>query len=143
MVFRKLQFNLLSDYTIIRIIFIRIPRLKKAKNKNHLIIMLRLTCKFFPFKPQFFFHQFLNTMLYFMISQKIKDKLTCFRLLYFRLWVKNIIIKNILKIAFSLACRFLSLRMVRFISANLKELYKNYLTLKTPVLIRILRFTET
>ena len=68
--------------------------------------------------------------------------------LYFSLSVYSILFpKNVstekYEIAFSLPCRFSSLRILRFISANTKELYKNYLKLKTPVLIRILRLTET
>ena len=68
--------------------------------------------------------------------------------LYFSLSVYSILFpKNVssekYEIAFSLPCRFSSLRILRFISANTKEFYKNYLKLKTPVLIRILRLTET
>ena len=43
------------------------------------------------------------------------------------------IVENIVNIVFSLPCRFSSLRILRFISANKTELYKNYLRLKTPV----------
>ena len=41
-----------------------------------------------------------------------------------------------MKNAVALPCRFSSLRIVRFISAKTEELYKNYLRLKTSVLIR-------
>ena len=55
---------------------------------------------------------------------------------------ENFIVENIVKIAFSLPCRFSPLRILRLISANKIELYKNYLRLKTPVLIRILKLIE-
>ena len=37
---------------------------------------------------------------------------------------------KLLKIAFSLPCRFLSLRILMLISANTQELYKSYLMFK-------------
>ena len=52
-----------------------------------------------------------------------------------------IITDNLVKIDFSLPCsrNFHPVGILRLILANAKKLYKNYLRLKTPVLITILR----
>ena len=111
--------------------------------------------KGFFFKPaQCFFHHFLN-MLYFGISQSISqlidedDISDIIEVIYCSLWIYSLLYfvqrtssQKILKIAFFLPCRFLSLRTLRLISTNTKELYKNYLRLKTLVLIINLRLRE-
>ena len=58
--------------------------------------------------------------------------------------LKNFITENIEKLAFPLThiYTFILKNFIRLILANRKELYKNYLRLKTPVLIKILRLTE-
>ena len=50
--------------------------------------------------------------------------------------------KSLLEFLFSSPCRLSSLRISRLISKEKEELYKNYLRLKTPDLIRILRLAE-
>ena len=50
--------------------------------------------------------------------------------------VQRILSENIVRIAYSIPCRFPSLKILRFISANTKELWKNYLRLKALILIR-------
>ena len=50
--------------------------------------------------------------------------------------------KHLLEFLFSSPCRLPSLRISRLISKKQKELYKNYLRLKIPDLIRILRLAE-
>ena len=61
---------------------------------------------------------------------------------YIILCSKNFIIENTAKITFFLPCRFSSIRILRFISAHTKELYKNLLGFRIPVLMKTLVLIE-
>ena len=61
---------------------------------------------------------------------------------YVVLSLKNFTTENIVKIAFLLPVRFSSLRILRLILVNTKELCNDYLRLKTSVLIKISNLTE-
>ena len=50
-----------------------------------------------------------------------------------------LITKQIMKIIFPLACIFLSLKILRLISENAEELWKNYLWRKTSDFIKMSR----